>query len=93
MTVIETSKLSKVVFVLSLLTAFFWCLAQLINIYHFVVIGAIFEILWLPMILLLLFLPILSLVHLVREKFNVKSLNLYSLIINISTVLYIFLRN
>jgi hypothetical protein len=93
MTVIKTSKLSKVVFILTLLTAFFWCLAQFVNIYHFAVIGVIFEILWLPMILLLFILPILSLIYWVKEKFYLKSLNLYSFTINLFTVLFVFLRN
>ncbi len=93
MTVINKSKTPKIVFILSILTSVFWCVGQLINVYYFAVVGAIFEIVWLPMIALLIILPILSLIHLVKEKFNLKSLYLYSLLIVLATVLFMIIRN
>jgi hypothetical protein len=93
MTVIIKSKTSKIVFTLSLLTSVFWFLGQLVNVYYSAIVGAIFEILWLPMIALLFILPILSLIYWVKEKFNLKSLYLYSLLIILATVLYMILSN
>ena len=61
----------KIIFFLSILTAIFWCLAQFVNIYYFAVVGVIFEILWLPVLALLIVLPIISLVFLVKEKINI----------------------
>jgi hypothetical protein len=88
-----TSKKSKVVFILSIIVSVFWVMGQSFNVYYFAVVGAIFEILWLPMIALLIILPIVSLIYLVKEKFNLKSLFLYSFLILTAAFLYISLRN
>jgi hypothetical protein len=93
MTVIKISKTSKIVFILSLFTALFWCIGQLVNVYYFAISGAIFEILWLPMLVLLFVLPLFSLTYWVKEKFNLKSLYLYSLLIILSTAVFIYLKN
>ena len=93
MTLTHTSKLPVIVFLLSILTAVFWSMGQLINVYHFAVVGAIFEILWLPMIALLVALPILALINWVKEKFNPKSLYLYSVLIILATVIFMVVRN
>jgi len=86
-------KIPEIIFILSILTAVFWCLAQFVNVYYFAVVGVIFEIAWLPMIALLFCLPIVSFIFLVKEKFNLKSLYLYSFIIALVTVLFMILRN
>ncbi len=93
MTFLKKSKSAITIFILSLLTSIFWCIAQLFNVYKIAVIGAIFEILWLPMIALLLALPILSLILLVKQKFDPKSLYLYSLLILLATVLFMIFKN
>ncbi|MFT6166382.1 MAG: hypothetical protein ACJAV5_000489 [Vicingaceae bacterium] len=56
----SSSKTASIVFILSVLASAFWIMGQLVNVYHFAVVGAIFEILWLPMIGLLFTLPIVS---------------------------------
>ncbi|WP_026839389.1 hypothetical protein [Gillisia sp. JM1] len=76
---------SKIVFILSFLTSAFWCLVQFIDVYHFAVVGAVFEILWLPMIIALFILPILTLIFWGIDKFNLKSFNFYSFIITMAT--------
>lgn len=92
MTIPNPSKLPRIVFLLSILTSLFWCLGQLINVYHFAIIGVIFEILWLPMIALLIGLPILSLINWVKEKFNPRSFYLYALLILLGTVIFMCLK-
>ena len=84
---------AKIVFGLSIFTAIFWCLVQFIDVYHFAISGAIFELLWLPMIASLFILPVISLVFLVKVKFNPKSLYLYSILIILATAVIIFLNN
>ena len=93
MTVINKSKAPKTIFILSIMTAVFWCVGQLVDIYYFAVVGAIFEIIWLPMIALIIILPILSLVYLAKAKFNPKSLHLYSFLILLATILFMVLKN
>lgn len=90
---INKSKTPEIVFILSLMTSIFWSVGQLVNVYYFVVVGAIFEIVWLPMIVLLFIIPIVSLIYLVKEKFDLKSLYLYSFLISLSTVIFMILIN
>ncbi len=73
--------IGKIVLTLSILVSVFWYLVNLIDVYQIAVVGAIFELLWLPMIAMLFILPIFSIVYLVKEKFSVKSFYLYSIII------------
>ncbi len=84
---------SKIIFLLSVLTAVFWCLGQLINVYKFGILGAAFELLWLPMIVLLFILPVLSFIQWMKEKFSPKSLYLYSFLLILATGMFMFLKN
>jgi hypothetical protein len=72
---------SKLILLTSILLAFFWSLALTSNLYHFAFTGAIFEILWQPMILLLFVLPVLSILNIAKEKKGIHSLSFYSLLI------------
>jgi hypothetical protein len=80
-------KRSKIVLITSLLTLAISLIVQFVNVYHFAFTGAIFEMLWLPVISLIIILPVVSLFFWVTEKFKLKSLYLYSLLISISTIL------
>jgi hypothetical protein len=83
----KNSKTSKIVFMLSIIVAGYWWLGQFINVYSIALVGAIFEILWLPTLVLLFVLPIISLISLVKEKFTIKSLYIYSMLICVTTIL------
>jgi small-conductance mechanosensitive channel len=88
LTAFKNSGTSKTVLILSIFISGFWWLGKVINIYHFAFVGAIFEILWLPVLASLFILPIISLVFLVKEKFNIKSFYLYSVLISAVTILF-----
>ena len=83
----KNSKISKVVFILSILSSGFWCLGQVMNVYRFTLVGALYEILWLPALGVLCLLPIFSLLFLVKEKGSIKSFYIYSIIISVATIL------
>jgi hypothetical protein len=83
----KNSSLSKVFFAVSIFCFVFWMLGQTIDVYHYAIVGAIFEILWLFMLLMLFVLPIVCFVFLVKEKYNLRSLYLYSIILSIGTLL------
>ena len=85
--VFRHTKQSKIVLPLSVLVALYWYLGKTVDVYHTKFAGALFEILWLPMIILLFALPIASLGFFVRDKFNLRSFYLYSLLIGIGTIL------
>lgn len=84
------TKTSSIFLLLSVIVFTFWVLTKIIeNVYHYPVVGAIFEIFWLPVIALTLVVPVLSLIKWRKEKFNLRSLNFYSILIIIFTVLMV----
>ena len=89
----KNSKISKVVFILSILSSGFWCLGQVMNVYRFTLVGVLYEILWLPALGVIFLLPIFSLLFLVKEKGSIKSFYIYSIIISVATILsMVFLK-
>jgi hypothetical protein len=80
-------KSPKIIFLLSIIVLLFWGIGNSVNVYRVAVVGAIFEILWLPMIGLTLVLPIVSFIFWFKEKFAVRSLNFYSLLITSAMIL------
>lgn len=91
-TTFKNSKTSKILFLLCIFLFVFSFLGQAINIYRFALVGAIFEILWLPVLAGIFVAPILSIILWVKEKFNVRSLNIYSILISVCTILLMFLH-
>ncbi len=85
--VFRHTKQSKIVLVLSVLVAIYWWLGKTSDVYHMKIGGALFEILWLPMIILLFALPIASLGFFVKDKFNLRSFYFYSLLIGVAAIL------
>ena len=82
-------KTSVIVFIASIIVPLFWFVGQAINVYRYAWLGALFEILWLPMLAGLFILPVLSFVLLIKNKFNPRSLYLYSFIISLVSTLLI----
>ena len=78
--------IGKVVLALSVFVLVFVGLSRLLNVYQISYVGAIFEILWLPVILLLFILPVLSIIYWIQEKFNPKSIYLFSIVLGIAAV-------
>jgi len=90
---IKNSGLSKILLVLSIIIFVFWFLGQNTDIYRFALIGAIFEFLWLFMLLALFVLPILSIIFLIKERFNFRSFYLYILIITATNIMLMIFLN
>jgi len=84
----KNSRTSKIVFILSITASGFWWLAKGINVYSDAIFGAIFELLWLPVLGMLFLLPIMSLVLLVKERVNLRSLYIYSILIGMATIFF-----
>lgn len=88
LTPFKNSRTGKIFFILSVFVSGYWWMGQVINVYNSALTGAIFEILWLPFLLILFVLPIISLILLLKEKFDVRSFNIYSIIISVITILF-----
>ena len=88
----KNSVISKTVLMLSIIVAGYWWLGHSINVYRYALVGAIFELLWAPALLMLFALPIASLILLIKEKVNIRSLNIYSFLIGIAAIFFIIFR-
>lgn len=87
--ILQNPTLPKIVFGFSGAVAIFWSVTLFTDVYHFAVVGAIYEILWLPMILLVYILPFVSLILWILEKFNTKSFSFYAFLLLLLTVVII----
>jgi hypothetical protein len=83
--------ISRLNFSLSLLLFIYWYVAMNVNVYKFIVLGALYELLWLPMLPLLVILPAISVFLLTRQGFSLKALPFYSLLISLAAWLVIIL--
>lgn len=89
----KNSGISKILLTIGIVIFIFWFLGQHTDIYRYAFIGAIFEFLWLFMLIALFVLPILSIIFWIKEKFNPRSFYLYTLIITVTTIVFlIFLK-
>lgn len=69
--------ISKILLCLIVISATFWIIANTVDVYEYVALGVIFEILWLPVILITFAIPILSFVCWYRKGFRLSSPFLY----------------
>ena len=82
-------KKSLLLFIVSIIVSLYWFLGQVINVYSYAWLGALFEILSLPMLAGLFILPVFSFVLLMKNNFSPRSLYLYSFIISLVSMLLI----
>lgn len=82
----HNSKDNKVLFVISIIVVIIVLIGRVINVYHFAVTGAIFELINLPTLALLFGLPFYCLYVFWKDRFNPKSLALYSALLLIMTI-------
>jgi len=68
----------------------FWILIRAIDVYKFALSGAIYEILWLPMLVSLFVLPVLSFIRWRKENFKFSSLYFFSILVMTSIALIIY---
>lgn len=81
----KNTKTGKIIFILSICVLLFISFASLVDIYHFALVGALYEILWFPMIALIFILPVLSFIFWRKDKFRFRSV--YPMVILIFMVI------
>jgi hypothetical protein len=81
------SRWQKIVLLASILMLVYWWFAQRLNVYEWAVVGAIYEMLWLPMVVLVFLLPVMALVQCFIAKRPL--LPVLALILNCITILII----
>lgn len=78
---------------LSVLVAIYWGIGKLVNVYSSSFVGAVFEILWLPMLLLLFVLPAASAFYWYKNLFKLNSVYFFSLLISVASLVMITMSN
>lgn len=79
----------KLHLVLSSLMLMYWLLSKTIDVYQITIIGVLYEIIWLPMLVMLFVLPIINTYLLIKTKNSIMTY--FSLALNIITILIVFL--
>jgi len=74
----------------TLLFTLFWVSALSFDIYSYVLVGVIYEIAWLPMMLMLILVPLFSIIFWHKEHWSFKSAYPYCILIYFVTVLLLF---
>jgi hypothetical protein len=87
----RNSRLAKFFFIISIIAFLYWFIGRTIDVYRFALVGAVWELLWIFMIMIQFALPVISLVFLIKEQFSLTSLYLYTLIISVSSILLMIL--
>ena len=80
-------KKEKTVFGLSTVLLLLWVLGRTIDLHEHKIVGAIFEMLWVPMILMLFILPVINLTMLIKHSVDLKAYWIYGLLVNGLTLL------
>ena len=84
--------MKRILFLLSLLSVIYWLVTNSINVYQYAIVGALFELTSIIMLIALLAVPILSLYYWYKEKFNLKSLNIYTMVISVVALLLLMTK-
>ena len=74
--------------VLSISMLLFWLLSKTIDVYQITFLGVLYEIIWLPMLVMLFVLPIINIYSLFKIKNSLMSY--FSLALNIITIVIVF---
>ncbi len=89
--IIKNGLEGKMLSMLSIFIFAYWTISRNINVYQTKLGGAIFEILWLPMLALLFIIPFIAIYFWKKEKYALKSMNFLALsVILILILTFIF---
>ncbi|WP_411274756.1 hypothetical protein [Daejeonella sp.] len=88
--IFRNSRDHKVLFVISIAVVIIVLLGRVVNVYYFAVSGAIFELINLPLLALLFGLPLYCLYVFWKDRFNAKSLALYSALL-LTTAIFLLI--
>ena len=83
LTLFKNSVINKALFIISIITIVYWWSAKSLNVYKYAFLGAIFELLWLPVIAAVFIGPVISSLFFVREKYNARSLVLFAFLFQV----------
>ena len=77
---------------ITIVVSLYWFLSLLINVYSYRVVGAVYELLWIGMVIGVFGMPVFSFIYWAKTKFDLRSLYFYSFIISTVSVLFLVTR-
>ena len=80
------SKIGNIIILINVLFVAVWMVRNNINVYKVPLVGAIYELIWLPLIVCLFSLPIVSLIYWKKDGFKLKSKFLYLILLSVLTI-------
>jgi cytochrome bd-type quinol oxidase subunit 2 len=87
---LQSRSTARILLLVSVFIYLFYAATAVINdVYEYKLVGALFELLWLPTLLLLIIVPVLCIIHLVNRKSGGKRYSLFSLLL--ITLAFVFL--
>lgn len=84
---------AKNTFIFSLVVFLFWVLVNKVPTSDLVLVGVILELLWMPMCLSILIIPVVSYLAWKKEQYHANSLHLYAILMVILTILWVMIHN
>jgi hypothetical protein len=79
----------KLLLTISISMLLYWLLNKTIDVYQIAILGVLYEILWLPMMIFCIVLPILNTYTIFKNKNNL--IPYFSLALNVITIVIVFL--
>lgn len=79
----------NILLTISISMLLYWLLNKTIDVYQITILGVLYEILWLPMLILFIVLPILNTYTIFKNKNNL--IPYFSLALNVITIVIVFL--
>lgn len=89
----SSTSTSRLILLLSIFAAVFCVLVSFVNVYQYALVGAIYEILWLPVLGILFIVPVIAILFWRKEKFTLTSLYPYSILICVATLVLVIFFN
>ena len=80
------SKTGTIILVINVLFLTVWIIAYNINVYKVTLVGAIYEMIWLPLIICLFALPVASFIFWRKDSYNIKSKFLYLIVLAVLSI-------
>ena len=79
-------KSNNILCILAVVVAVYWMGSLYIDVYKIGIVGVLYEILWLPMLVLLFGIPLFCIIHWVRNKFSFKTVYPYIILFTVAVM-------
>jgi NADH:ubiquinone oxidoreductase subunit K len=77
----QSNSLFKIILLFNVIALIFCIVSQTVNVYRYAIIGAIFELFWLPIMAIIILIPFASIYYWYKDKFKVTSQFFYLLLL------------